>query len=87
MNAFNADKRIQQFWPGRTAASREVEHPSKACEWRQRLEKEVLQQTQPAEDQEEGGTQGRKFPFFDVKMFLGLSEEPGHHHHHDQNLI
>ena len=32
---------------------------------------------------------GRKvgrFPFFEVKMFLDVSEEPEHHHHHHQNF-
>ena len=48
-----------QFWPGRSKAAREVEHPGKVGKQRQRLEKEVLQQAQPAEDPEEGRTQGK----------------------------
>ena len=48
-----------QFWAGRSQAAREVEHPGEAGEQRQRLEEEVLQQTQPAEDPEEGRAQGK----------------------------
>ena len=47
-----------QFWPGRAKAAREVEHPGKAGEQRQRDEEEVLQQAQPTEDPEEGRAQG-----------------------------